>query len=166
MKSGLSPVMGAILLIVLVIVIGTIVFLWTNKIFEKSGQPALEKKLCDSSNFVIGDFCYEEMMVENIETGEFEGRTHIKFSGRNDASKPELDGFMIFIDYDGRTISISSLMSSEIGGFDSKRITTDFIEDDLGIKQIRVVPKIREDSKVFICEEEEIVIDWEEVKPC
>lgn len=165
MKRGFSPVIATILLIMLVIVIGTMVFLWMNNIFEKSGQPALEKKLCDSSNFVIGDFCYENVIVENMETGESEERTHIKFSGRNDASEPELEGFMIFIDYDGRTISISSLMSSEIGGFDSKRVTTDFIEDDLGIKQIRVVPKIKKDEKVFICEEE-TVIDWEEVEPC
>jgi len=166
MKKGFSPVISAVLLIALVIVIGILVFLWMSNILGKDEQQALEKKLCDSSNFVIGDFCHENIIIENIETEEFEENMHIKFNGRNDASEPELDGFMISVDYGGRTISISSLMYSEIEGFDSKRVTTDFIEDVTGIKQIRVVPKIRGERKVFICEEEEIVIDWEDIKSC
>jgi len=121
---------------------------------------------CQKIKFVIGDFCYEDVSVENIETGESEGKTRIKFNGRNDASEPELYGFLIFIDYEGSTISIPSSPYSEIEGYDSKSVTIDFIEDIPNIKQIRVVPKIKTKRKVFICEEKEVVVKLESVEQC
>jgi len=166
MKKGISPVVSSILLIALVILVGGLVFLWMSHTLEKSEDLTLEKKLCDSSNFVIGDFCYENINVENLETGEFENKVRMEFNGRNEASEPELEGFMVFLDYDGRALSISSLVHSEIEGFGSKRITTDFIEDISEIKQIRLVPKIKENNKIFICEKKEIIVGWGDVEPC
>jgi len=166
MKRGMGPVIGAVLLVMLTMVIGTMVFLWAKNTIKTSEEEALKERLCESANFVIGDFCYEDVIIENIETGDSELKRHIKFSGRNEAAEPELDGFMMFIDYDGRTVSISSLMYSEIEGFKSKRITTDFIEDTSGIKQIKVVPKIKKDRNIFICEKQGIEVMWEDVKEC
>ena len=162
----MSPVIGAVLLVMLVMVVGSMVFLWMKYFVIKSEGEALVQQECQKIKFVIDDFCYEKVIIENIETGDSEEKTHIKFNGRNDASEPELYGFLIFIDYDGSSISIPSSPYSEIEGYDSKSVATDFIEDVSGIKQIRVVPKIKDKRKVFICEEKEKIIKWESVGEC
>ncbi len=166
MKRGMTPVIGAVLLIVMVTVIGSMVFLWMKDSVNKAKEEALVQQECQKIKFVVEDFCYEKISIENIETGESEDKTHIKFNGRNDAPEPELEGFLIFIDYDGSTISIPSSPYSEIESYDSKKIATDFIDDIEGIKQIRVVPKIKNQRKVFICEKKEVAVKWEDVEEC
>ena len=166
LKKGVSQVIGTVLLIAVVIVVGGIFFLGVRNSIHKSEEKALEEELCNSAKFVIGDFCYGNSNVENIKTGKSNEKTYIKFSGRNEVEEPELQGFIAIIDYGWRTVSISSLKYSEIESFGSKRITTDFIEDAQDIKQIKVIPKLKREGKVFICEKHNTEIMWEEVKQC
>jgi flagellin-like protein len=166
MKKGLSPVVGAVLLIMMVIAIGSGVFLWMRGSITKAEEEALVQQECQKIDFIVDDFCYEDILVENIETGESVGETRIRFNGRNDASEPELYGFLVFIDYDGRTISIPTAPYSEVEGYESRSVATSFIEDIENIRQIRVVPKIKQEREVFICEEKEKIISWEGVQPC
>ena len=161
----MSPIIGAVVLIMMIMVIASGVFLWMRSSVTKAEEEALVQQECQKIEFVLDDFCYEEELIPNLET-EPQLRNYIRFNGRNDAEEPELYGFLIFIDYEGSTISIQSSIYSEIEGYDSKSVTSDFIEDIENIKQIRVVPKIKDGTRVFICEEKEKKIHWEAVEPC
>jgi FlaG/FlaF family flagellin (archaellin) len=166
MKRGMSSVIGAILLVMLVVMVGSMIFLWMKHSVMKAEEEVLVQQECQNVKFVVADFCYEDVIIENIDTGDFKEKTRIKFNGRNDASEPELYGFLIFVDYQGSTVSIPSSPYTGIEGYNSKSVTTDFIEDIEGINQIRVVPKIKSKRKVFICEEKEMSIKWEDVEQC
>ncbi len=166
MKRGMNPVIGSVLLVMLVMAVGSMIFLWMRYSVTKAEEEALIQQECQKIEFVVEDFCYEDVIVDNINTGESEKKTHIRFNGRNDASELELEGFLIFIDYKGSTISIPSSPYSEIEGHNSKSVTTDFITDIENINRIRVVPKIKKERDMFICEEKEVVIYWEDVGIC
>ena len=77
-----------------------------------------------------------------------------------------MQGFLIFLDYGGETVSIPSLRYSEIESFGSKRITTDFLETTEGIQEIGVTPKIENNNNIFICDKQTIKVAWENVGVC
>lgn len=166
MKKGISPVVGAVFLILIVIVLGGMVFIWGRSLVLDNKEQALGEKLCREVEFLVGDFCYENVSVENLGTGQIEDRISIKFSGRNDLAESELYGFLISVDYGAETISIPSLAYSEIEGGVSKSINSNFIKNIEGIERIIVVPKIEVGNNIFVCEGKEKVISWEEMEEC
>lgn len=165
MKKGLSPVIGAVLLVMMVIAIGSGVFLWMRGSVTKAEEEALVQQECQKIDFIVDDFCYAEEWVDNSETDP-QLRTYIQFNARNDAEEPELHSFLFFIDYDRRTISIPGQTDQNMEGYESGRVITEFIEGFEGIKQIRVVPRIKVQNKIALCEEKEVAINWEFVGPC
>ena len=139
MKRGMSPTVGVTLLILMVIIIGGTIFIWSRSLVLEDKEQALAEKLCRDVKFVVGDFCYRVVEEE----------VSIVFSGRNDISESRLYGFRISVDYGGKVVPISSLAFSEIEGGTSKFITSDIIEDSEGIEHITVVPKIEVGKNVF-----------------
>ena len=157
MKKGMSPTVGVTLLILMVIIIGGTIFIWSRSLVLEDKEQALAEKLCRDVKFVVGDFCYEVLD---------DGNATVIFSGRNDISESRLYGFRISVDYGGKVVPISSLAFSEIEGGTSKFITSDIIEGSEGIEHITVVPKIEVGKNVFTCEEIKTVIPWEEMEAC
>ena len=161
----MSPIISTVLLVMLVMVIASGVFLWMRSSVTKAEEEALVQQECQKVKFIVADFCYVEELVQNLET-EPQLRTYIQFNARNDAEEPELHSFLFFIDYDRRTISIPGQTDENMEGYEADRVTTEFIEEMERIKQIRVVPKIKVQNKIVLCEEKEVAINWEFVTPC
>ena len=161
----MSPVIGTVLLVMMVMVIGSGIFLWMRFSVTSAEEEAAVQQACQKIKFIADDFCYVEELVQNLET-EPQLRTYIQFNARNDAEEPELHSFLFFIDYDRRTISIPGQTDENMEGYESDKITTEFIEEMERIKQIRVVPKIKVQNKIVLCEEKEVAINWEFVTPC
>ena len=166
MKKGMSPTVGVSLLILMIVVLGVMVFIWGRGLVLDDREQALGEKLCREVEFVVGDFCREDVSVKHLATGNTETRVSVKFSGRNDLTELELYGFRIFVDYGAEVISISSMPLSEIAGGDSKSIESYPIEKIDGIERITIVPRIRVGEKAFSCEERKTIIQWEELEEC
>lgn len=166
MKKGMSPTVGVSLLILMVIIIGGTIFIWSRSLVLEDKEQALAEKLCRDVEFVVGDFCREDVNVEHLITGDIETRVSIKFSGRNDLTELELYGFRIFVDYGAEVISISSMPFNEIASGDSKSIESYPIEEIDGIERITIVPRIRVGENMFSCEGKKTVMQWEELEGC
>lgn len=116
-------------------------------------------QLCRDIEFTVGDFCYEPFSV-----GE---ETRIRFHARNNILDTEIDSFMFFLDYEGTMISVLTLPNDGLKGGEVKVLFTVFIEDVLNIKEIKIVPRIKGDTKIILCEGKEEVVNWEEeLKEC
>ena len=171
MKKGISPTVGIVLLILMVVIIGGIVFVWARDFTLDNKAQAMGEKMCRDVELAVGDFCYKTLGVLNDVTRETEIKTYIKFSGRNDFSGLELYGFLIFLDYGGDTTllkstSISSLAYSEMETGISKDLKSDFINNVLEVERIIIVPKIRVDETVFTCTEKDTVMFWRNIEEC
>ena len=154
MKKGLSPTIGVVLLVLLVIIISGIVFVWSKDLISNDKEQALGEKMCKEVELAVGDFC--KMRVDGIVEGD---EYHIKFSGRNDATGVGLYGFLMIVDYatgdaSAKSISIPSLPYSEMAVGDVRSISSDAIKDASLIERIAILPKIEVEEKVFTCEEE------------
>ena len=166
MKKGLSSVVGAVLLILLVLVIASIVFAWSRYTLKNSEEEGQKLQLCSEIEFVVDDFCYETISVDNIDTNQETQEKRIKFNGRNDVLDSELYGFLFFLDYGGTIISISTMPSSELEGGDAETLFTDVVENVDDIKEIKIVPKIQRQNKIVICETNYKIIGGGEIKQC
>lgn len=155
MKKAISPVIGTVILISLSVVLGVTVFIWTKNYASNIGEETSEQALCRNVNFAVGDVCYQD-------SGE--GRK-IKFNVQNYASNLSLSGFMITLEYEGSIKSVSSELI-EINALSSGDVVSEFIENIEEIKQIKIIPKIKSDTKIINCEDKEIVVVWREVKTC
>ena len=166
MKKGLSPIISTVLLILMVLVIASVVFIWAKYIVKDSGEEAQAQQLCSEVDFVVGDFCYETIEVENLETGLTEITYRFRFNAKNNAEEPELYRFIISLDYGGETKPLDSFENTELGDYDAKNIETYPLEDISGIKKIKIIPKVKKDMNIFVCEEQGVEINWEQVKEC
>ena len=154
MKRGVSPVIGAVIMIGLIFVIASGYFVWTKNYSSKIWGGASGTFSCDKVNFVLGDFCYK-----TVGDGK-----EIHFTARNDASDFKLQGFLISLNYKGGTISVSVL--DEIDSQSSKKLVAKFTENVEGIEQVRVAPKIKLINEFVICEEKEVIVKWAKIKEC
>ena len=166
MKKGLSPIISAVLLIALVFVVAGIVFMWVRYTVKNSGEEALELQLCSEINFLADDFCFDTLSVQNIDTGEITSETRIKFNGMNNVLESQLEGFMFSIDYGGTIISISTLPYSELEGGEAKTLFTDVIDNAENIREIKVIPRIKENNRIIICTENDKPIPGGELEEC
>ncbi len=164
-KRGISPVIGTILLVALVVGGSVGIFMLIKNYPNIVGKDALKEKLCSETSFLIADFCYKESTSYNIETRENEQKTYIQFNGQNNVDNSVLVGFLLSIDYGGNIISISTL-PNEIEGGSVKNFATDFIENPLGITQIEISPKIEVDNEIAICDKNSQNVKWEEIEAC
>ena len=69
-KKGISPVIGTMLLILIVIVMASMFSIWAFKFVSDTQERALIDKMCNDVDFVSGNFCYNNLSIENLETGE------------------------------------------------------------------------------------------------
>lgn len=166
MKRGLSTVVSAVLLVALVMVAGSVIFLWMKGLMNVSEEEAIIQQECEKVQWELGDLCYEIVSIENLQTGVFEDKVCLLFNGYNEASDVDLAGFLIFLDYDGSTISIPSAPNTELESYSPQELASDFIEDLEGIIQVRVAPKLVSQDISFICEEKEITVLWEDIEEC
>jgi hypothetical protein len=163
-KKGMSEVMTALLLILLAITIIAAVFIWNKQIFSSLTSGS---NTCSEISFSIGDFCYEEQNIQNIQTGQLELKTHLKFNVRNEFQNKVIEGFLVFIDDEyGNTQTISSLFDTQIAGFESKSLTTDFFSNTGKISNVRIAPQIKEGAKIVSCTEKQVTIKWSTIKKC
>jgi flagellin-like protein len=150
MKKGISPVIGTVLLIMLVFVAGGLVYGWTRYTLKKSQEQFPVE--CGELEFVVADFCYDLISVENIETRTTEQETRIRFNGRNDVFNSLIEGFLFSIDWGGTIISVPTMPYSEIEGGEAKTLFTNIIENVDNVKEIKIIPKIKKDNEIILCE--------------
>jgi len=166
-RKGLSPVISTILMIALVIAISGGVFLWTRGYVSKAGAETLEQQTCSQAIYKIRDFCYEDQAVYNVDTKTNEQSRKIKFNVRNENSKTEIYGFLVYLDYNSKdTKLISTLPYNTIPTQDVKSVESDFFSDTNEIKQIRSVPEIESQKKIIVCSGKETIVNWGEMKAC
>jgi flagellin-like protein len=165
MKKGLSPTIGVVVLVLLVIIISGMVFVWSKDLISNDKEQALGEKMCKEVELAVGDFCKRE--IDGTGGQEY----NVFFSGRNDATGVDLYGFLMIVDYvtgDALTksISIPSLPYSEMATGDVRSISSDAIKDATLIERIAILPKIEVEGKVFTCEGEEKIMTWGEIVVC
>ncbi len=164
-KKGVSNVVGTVLLIVLVLVIGVVVFVWSGSYIgersERAEREVLGKELCDDTRFVVENVCYSSSSVENVETRVVSSKKHIRFNVGNNNPYAEIYSFLVFLDYVGRRVNTLSLPHDEIVGFGSDVIYTDFIEGD--VNRMRIVPKLLFEDNFIICDERELIVEGEDI---
>lgn len=165
-KKGISPVIGTMLLILIVIVMASMFSIWAFKFVSDTQERALIDKMCNDVDFVSGNFCYNNLSIENLETGEIDKRINIEFDGRGVNTNSLIYGFLMLINYGGKVISISTLDGSEMEPNIPKSITSDFIKDSEMINSIILLPKVEINSKIFVCENKEKTIPWESMQIC
>ena len=156
-KRGVTPIVGGMLLVVLVVSLGAIVFVWIRGYTDKTGEGNLRVALCREVDFDVGDVCYEELSEGSTEGLRIEFNAINYYSGN-------LNGFLIILDYPGGTSA--DVVDVEIEPLFTKVISTGFIEKRGQINRIRIVPRLRKLNDVYNCDEREIVRVWSEVKSC
>ncbi len=167
MKRGLSPIISTILLIGMVVVVAGLVFSWSRYIVKNSAEEALEQQLCSEVDFVVGDFCYEIISVGNIDPRVMDEITYrFRFNAKNNVEEPELYRFILSLDYGGETKPLDSFENTELGEYDAKNIESYPLEDISGIKKVRIIPKVKEGRNIFVCEEQGVEINEEQIKEC
>ena len=129
MKKGLSSVVGAVLLILLVLVIAGIVFAWSRYTLRDSEDESRAQQICSRIEFVVDDFCYEVIYELDSNGNQIGEESKIRFNGRNDVSDAELYGFLFFLDYGGEIKSVSTFPDSELGPNEAKTLLTGVIEN-------------------------------------
>ena len=156
-KRGVTPIVGGMILVVLVIALGATIFVWIRGYTDNIGEGNLREALCREVNFDVGDVCYEDLIE-----GSKEG-LRIEFNTINYYSD-NLNGFLVILDYRGGTSA--DVIDEEIEPRFTEKVSTGFIEKRGQINRIRIVPRLRKLNDVYNCNEREIVRVWSEVKPC
>jgi hypothetical protein len=163
-KRGMSEIIIAILLVLLVIASIAGVFIWNKTLFSSLTSGSNE---CSELSFVIGDFCYEEQMTQNIETGLLESQNKLKFNVRNEMENRDIEGFSIFInDNYGNTQTITNMDNAPLVSFGVGSLTTDFFSKANGITEVEIIPKIKLDTKIISCNDKKIIIKWATIAQC
>ncbi|GEM_PF-3528321 len=145
-KKAISPVIGALLLVVLVVVIGGIVFLWGRGFVENArgadfeGEPA--ERACERIKFEAGIFYDEGSGDYNVEI--------------NNQGDIDIYGFKILIEGDGKTDSLELLDENVLAG--QAKGLKNRIEIDLSGREIEIIPLIVAEASngadiVFHCPE-------------
>ena len=166
MKRGISSIMGSLLLVLAASILIGIVFLWIRGSFSEISRQSMAEQLCNKIKFDVEDFCFEQISIENVVTDQIETKQRIRFNGENSASDSEIEGFLLSLGYEGRTIPISTLPYSELHGGDIRTLFTEFIEDINNIIEIKVLPKTRSQRGIFVCHNQERTIPGDSIQNC
>ena len=153
-KKGISPIIGAILLISLIVGMGIGYFVWMRGNIFKTGEAQSEQAVCGDVLFFAGNVCY------TVSAGDVQ----IKFSARNDANELDLEGFTVYLDYEGGTKSVS--VNGELKSLDSGVFNSEFVEYPANMKKVRIVPMIGQEDNPLICGGKGFTIVWGEIDSC
>jgi hypothetical protein len=157
-KRGMSEVMTALLLILLVITTIAAVFIWNKQIFSSLTSGS---KGCSEISLSIADFCY------NPQTIMGQPKLGLTFNVRNELETKPIAGFLVFIDDGyGNTQTISNLADSNIAGFETKKLTTDFFPDSGKTSSATITPQQEINNKIVSCTDKQTTIKWSTIKPC
>lgn len=149
-KRGISPVLGAVLMISLTLALAGIVFVWIRNTAEKTGKEQNDI-LCRNVNYAIGDLRCEGNLL--------------KFNAVNYAQDLKLMGFMVSVEAEGESKSFTSNLEE----IDSLKSADVFIDID-GILQrvnrIRIIPRVKSGQEIVNCAEKETIRVWNEISGC
>ena len=164
-KRGMSEIIMTLLIVLLVIGTVAAVIVWNKSIFSKLTS---DNKSCSEISFTLGDFCYEEQdNILNTETGQLEKKIHLIFNARNELENPIIEGFSITLgDKYGNTQIISSLFDTQVEGFETKKIVSDFFTNFEDIEHIKIIPLIKIKEETINCEDKPTLINWRTIKQC
>lgn len=152
-KRGLTPLIGAVILIVITLTLAGITFVWIQGSVSKTGEE-LKQALCRDVSFSARDVCYESVT----------GGMKIRFNTANHASNLNLSGFLVLIDHPGGITP--SEIDAEIRSLGARQVSTGTIESIQNIEKVRIVPRMTSEGKKINCNAEETSIDWDEVAEC
>jgi hypothetical protein len=156
-KRGMSEVLVAVLMILLVTSTIAAVFIWNKQIFSSLTSSS---QTCTQITLTTGDFCYESKTIMG------QPKRDLKFNVRNELNTTVIHGFLIFIDDNyGNTQTLSTLSSTSVVGFETKSLTSDYFSDN-GISNVRIIPQLKEKDKVISCDDKKITLKWATVPLC
>ncbi len=152
-RKGISPVIGAVLMITFTLALAGIAFIWIRNSTEKIGKQQ-DDVLCRKVNYAIGD-----LRCDNA------GGNFLKFNAMNYAQDLTLMGFMVTIEAIGESKSFSSV-PEQIDSLKSAdvSISIDGITQD--INRIRIIPRVKSGNEIVNCEEQETIKMWNEIEGC
>jgi len=149
-KKGISPVLGAVLLVAFTLALAGIVFVWMRRTSENIGNEQ-ESTLCQNVNYAIGDLCRSGSSIE--------------FNTINYAQDLILMGFMVTVEADGESKSYSS-NPAEIGSLKSADVSVDIDGISENINRIRIIPRLKSGNKIVNCKGKEMIKVWNEIEGC
>lgn len=151
-KKGMSPVIGAILLIGLTLTIAGIAFAWMRSTANKVGEGAAGETLCRNVAFEVGDVCHSAGLI--------------KFNAQNYVKDLTLYGFTVTIEAKGEIKSFLST-NGEIEGLNSASIEVLFNGiESANINRIKIIPRVKYQDAFVNCESKETVKEWAEIPVC
>jgi len=156
-KKGVSPVIGEVLLIVIVIALGLSYFVWTRSYTSNIGGQGEQAVSCEEIKLSIADVCY---------SGDENART-IKFNVRNNA-EAKISNFSLVLDYSGGTENVicngdCSLNSKAFNTLESKQTDFSVFQNK---KEMSIIPVIKSTKAFFECQDKKTIKAWEEIKEC
>ncbi len=149
-KKGVSPVIGAVLMIALTMAIAGIAFVWIRNTTEKVGKEQNDV-LCRNVNYAIGDLHCE---------GDF-----LKFNAANYAQDLKLMGFMVTIEAEGESKSFTS-NPELIDSLKSADVSIDIDGILTNINRIRIIPRVKSGQEIVNCADKETIRVWDEIEGC
>lgn len=169
-KKGLSAVVATVLIILLTVVAVGMIAAWAFSYISNARVSAerdqLKKDLCDSAGISAEDFCWASIDVQTLEGETTRSEPYLKFVANSVNPSVNISGFVIFLDYAGRSKAIPSSAFSQVQGFAMSYISTDVIENKADLQKIRVQPKMESQSGVIVCNEIEYSAISGEIKDC
>ena len=163
-KRGMSPVVGTVLLVSLVVVLAGSVFAWAYSFISDKTREASVEKACGELDFISGQFCKSILPVDSLD-GSTEYETYLEFDVRNEVGE-DIVGFSILASYNGNSVNVPTLDGDKVYVYDSERIYTGVLEGSEEIDEIVILPKVLVDSKAYYCEDKGKSISWEEIEEC
>ncbi|MDO8529026.1 MAG: type IV pilin [Nanoarchaeota archaeon] len=152
-RKGISPVLGAVLMITITLALAGVAFVWIRNTVEKTGKEQNDI-LCREVNYAVGDLrCY------NV------GGNFLKFNAVNYAQDLKLMGFMVTIEAKGESRSFNSV-PAEIDSLMSGDVSIDIDGLLSNINRIRIIPRVKSGQEIVNCEEKETIMVWSEIEGC
>ena len=153
-KKGLSDIVSAVLLILLVVSISILLFVWISKQSEKGmdkGETLSEKfDICRDFLFEIGDYRCDGGVIYIEVVNNQKNDLHEAFGLR-------------LIYGDEIDESITSYDSIDLLAYESKEIRIFKQQDEVGffknVDAVEFIPKIFIDEKAFYCEDNKIKVN-------
>jgi len=166
-KRGISAVISALLLVVVVLSLAAVYFLWTRVILANTESGASAQKACENVRFAADDFCLATSSLFNSDGSTSEVKS-LRFNVRNAAPNQNISGFRIsLINNGGTSYLLSTLPASDINSAASAQIGSQWLSMSTSdISKLVIQPQINASGELISCESKGMEIPWGGVGTC
>jgi FlaG/FlaF family flagellin (archaellin) len=144
MKRGVSPLIGAVLLISLSLALAGIYFVWMRGSVSNLTAEKIGEALCRDVVFKATDMCFNA-------AGKI-----LQFNAINNVNTT-LNGFSLSIEYEGTSMTISA--PGELKSFAVGEFTSEVFNPAGTIERVSISPMIASGGKLTVCKEQETIVN-------